>query len=176
MRPHASRLGLAAALALAAASPAFAADTTTFNVKIVILKACTITAAAATDVDFGSVAGDSTANADSQGSVTAKCTPLTPYNIGLNAGLNAGTANDVTTRRMKNVDGAVTTNNYVAYQLYQDAGRTNVWGNTVGTNTLSRTGNGANQVYPVYGRVANPSANNATPGSYQDTVTATITY
>lgn len=167
---------LIATALLAAGSQALAADTTTFDVKIVILKACTITAAAATDVDFGSVAYDSTANADAQGSVTARCTPLTPYNIALNAGANAATANDVNTRRMKNTNAAVTTNNFVAYQLYQNSARSTVWGSTVGTNTLSASGTGANQVYPVYGRVANPSTNNAAAGSYLDTITATIIY
>ena len=33
---------------------------------------------------------------DANGSVTAQCTALTPYNIALSAGSNAGTANDVT--------------------------------------------------------------------------------
>lgn len=37
-------------------SPALAADTTTFNVTLVVTKACTITAAAATNVDFGTAA------------------------------------------------------------------------------------------------------------------------
>lgn len=165
--------GLALALAL---GPAGAADTTTFNVKLIITKACTITAAAATDVDFGSSLADATTELNAQGSVTARCSATTPYTIALNAGANASTANDVTTRRMKNTDAAVTTNNYVAYQLYSDSGRTAVWGATTGTNTQAGTGTGANQVYPVYGRVADPSANNATPGNYQDTVTATITY
>jgi spore coat protein U-like protein len=70
----------------------------------------------------------------------------------------------------------VLTNNFVAYQLYRDAGRALVWGSTTGTNTLAGTGSGLNQAYPVYGRVANPSANNASSGSYLDTITATITY
>ena len=73
-------------------------------------------------------------------------------------------------------DGAVTTNNYVGYQLYQDSGRSTVWGATTGTNTLSRTATGNNENYPVYGRVSNPSANNAAAGNYQDTITATIVY
>ena len=167
---------LVAALLSAGAAPAFAADTTSFNVKIIILKACTITAAAATDVDFGSVVYDSTADKDAQGSVTARCTPLTPYTIALNAGANAGTANDVTTRRMKHTTAGVITNNYVAYQLYRDGARALVWGSTTGTNTMAGSGTGLDQAYPVYGRVANPSTNNAAAGSYLDTVVATITY
>ncbi|WP_282296501.1 spore coat U domain-containing protein [Stenotrophomonas sp. PS02289] len=161
---------------LALASPALAADTTTFNVRIIITKACTITAAAATDVDFGSALSTATTPSNAQGSVTAQCSALTPYTIALNAGSNAGTANDVTTRRMINTNSAVTTNNFVGYQLYSNATRTTVWGATAGTNTVAGTGNGAAQAYPIYGQVANPSVNNAATGNYQDTVTATITY
>ena len=161
---------------LALASPALAADTATFNVRIIITKACTITAAAATDVDFGSALSTATTPSNAQGSVTAQCSALTPYTIALNAGANAATANDVTTRRMINTDAAVTTNNYVGYQLYSNATRTTVWGATAGTNTVAGTGNGLAQAYPIYGQVANPSVNNAATGNYQDTVTATITY
>lgn len=161
---------------LAACGLAHAADTTTFNVKLVVTKACTITAAAATDVDFGTQASTVTANVDNAGTLTVRCTPLTPYAIALDAGSNPATAGDVTTRRMKNTDATVTTNNYVSYQLYADLTRTTVWGATNGTNTLAGTGLGINQVYPVYGRVTNLAANNPATGSYQDTVTATITY
>jgi len=158
------------------AAPALAADTTTFNVKIIITKACTITAAAATDVDFGSALSTATTPSNAQGTITAQCSALTPYTVALNAGANAGTANDVTTRRMKNTDASVTANNFVGYQLYRDAGHTNVWGATTGTNTVAGTGTGLAQAYPIYGQVANPSVNNAATGTYQDTVTATISY
>src|SRR5690606_41539092 len=83
---------------------------------------------------------------------------------------------DVNTLRQQHTDGTVTTINFVSYQLYQSAARSTVWGNTVGTDTLSATGDGANQVHPVYGRVADPSANNAAAGAYLDTITATIVY
>ncbi len=101
------------------AGPALAADTTTFNVTLVVTKACTITAAAATNVDFGTAASTTATPTLGQGTVTAQCSALTPYTISLNAGANASTANDVTTRRMKNTNAAVTANNFVGYQLYQ---------------------------------------------------------
>jgi len=164
------------AAALLLAGPASAADTTTFNVLLTINKACTITAAAATNVNFGNADASSTTPLNAQGTLTAQCSVTTPYTIALNAGLNAGTAADVTTRRMRNTDTGVTANNFVGYQLYQDAGHSVVWGSTTGTNTQAGTGTGANQVYQVYGQVANPSVNNAAPGAYQDTITATITY
>lgn len=55
VRPVLLSLGLLSTIGMASA-----ADTTTFNVKIAVTKACTITAASATDVDFGSVLSTST--------------------------------------------------------------------------------------------------------------------
>jgi spore coat protein U-like protein len=161
---------------LAACGVASAADTTTFNVKLLVTKACTITAAAATDVDFGSQTSTTTGNVDQNGGLTVQCTPLTPYTIALNAGANASTGSDVTTRRMKNVDSLVTTNNYVGYQLYSNLTHTSVWGTTTNTNTVAGTGLGINQTYTIYGRITNLAGNNPATGNYQDTVTATITY
>lgn len=160
---------------LATSSPAWAAtDTTTFDANVVILSDCTVTVSAATNVNFGSVASTSTANLDQQGSLTTRCTPGTPYSIELDAGLNPGTPGDTTTRRMKNTDGGVTSNNHVAYQLFQDIPRTQHWG--AAGNALSSTGTGSTIVYTVYGRIPNPSLNNAAAGSLADTITATMTY
>ena len=156
---------LTSALFVAGVVPAFAADTTTFNVKITILKACDVDATAATDVDFGSVASTAV-NIDNAGALNVRCTPLTPYNIALDNGQNGAT---VTDRKMAN--GAV----MVPYQLYKDSARAvgDVWGATVGTNTYTGTGTGLVQNVPVYGRV--PSAN-FPAASYNDVVTATIIY
>ena len=57
-------------LALATAGPALAADTTTFNVTLVVTKACTITAAAATNVDFGTAASTTATPTLGQGSAS----------------------------------------------------------------------------------------------------------
>jgi spore coat protein U domain-containing protein, fimbrial subunit CupE1/2/3/6 len=62
----------------------------------------------------------------------------------------------------------------VTYSLYTDTGRTTVWGNTVGTDTVAATGNGASQSYTVFGRV--PSQSTPAPGTYTDTITVTVTY
>ncbi|HEL3780287.1 spore coat U domain-containing protein [Stenotrophomonas sp. CC22-02] len=161
---------------LLASSPVLAADTTNFNVTLIVTKACTITAAAATNVDFGTAASTTATPTLGQGTVTAQCSALTPYTISLNAGANASTANDVTTRRMKNTNAAVTANNYVGYQLYQDAAHTLVWGATTGTNTQAGIGTGLAVPYIVYGQILNLSTNNPATGNYLDTVTATITY
>ena len=165
MNTFKTRLLAVALVASAAAIPAQAAETTMFDVTITITATCDIEAAAATDVNFGTVTSLVT-NRDSNGSLTVNCTPGTSYNIALDAGQNGV---DVNTRAMSN--GTVE----VPYQLYRQAARApgDVWGNTVGTNTLAGTGTGANVSYPVYGRVPNA---NFPADTYVDLVTATVVY
>lgn len=157
---------LATALLAAGASPAFAGPTTTFDVTITILKTCDVDFAAATNVAFGGVVSTAI-NANANGSLSVRCTPLTPYNIALDYGDNGTTVSD---RSMREPGGTL-----LPYQLYKQAtyAAGDVWGDTVGTNTNGGTGTGALQVFPVYGRV--PVAN-VPAGVYSDTVTATILY
>ena len=140
-----------------------ATTTTTFTVQITITASCVINSAST--LNFGTQ-GVPTANVDQTSTIQVQCTNATPYNIGLNAG--TGTGATVNTRKMSSGGGAVD------YTLYRDAGRTQIWGNTVGTDTVSGAGSGASQSYTVYGR-APPQA---TPGAatYTDTVTVTVTY
>jgi len=60
------------------------------------------------------------------------------------------------------------------YALYSNSARTTNWGNTVGTDTVSWTGTGSTQSLTVYGQI--PGGQSPKPGSYLDTITATITY
>ena len=62
----------------------------------------------------------------------------------------------------------------VNYTLYSDTNRTTVWGQTIGTDTVSASGSGAAQSYTVYGRV--PVQTTPAPGAYTDTITVTVTY
>ena len=68
----------------------------------------------------------------------------TTYNVGLNAGTGIGAT--VAARKMSS--GAST----LVYTLYSNSTRTTVWGNTVGTDTVSCAGTGIVQNYTVYGR------------------------
>jgi spore coat protein U-like protein len=153
-------------VASAAANPA----TTTFQVKLTINKACSVTA---TNLDFGTQ--DATATNFAQttaGTVTVTCSKKTAYIVGLvpsntnavGAGVMAGT-----------ISGNADT---VAYQLYQNAALSTVWGNT-GTltapgNEVAGTGTGAAATaLSVYSKVA---AANVTPDAYADTVTVNVTY
>jgi spore coat protein U-like protein len=61
----------------------------------------------------------------------------------------------------------------IPFQLYQDAGRTTVWGNTQDTSTVAGTANGIAQPIAVYGQV--PAATTTPkPDTYQTVVTATV--
>src|SRR3954469_9431262 len=149
---------------LPSASVSFAATSTaTFSVQVTIVATCTINSASA--LNFGSQ-GVLTANVDQTSTIQVQCTNTTPYNIGLNAGSGAGAT--VAVRKM--TSGGATIN----YSLYTDSGRTTVWGNTVGTDTVAATGNGASQGYTVFGRV--PAQTTPAPAAYTDTITVTVTY
>lgn len=143
---------------------AYATTTTTpMAVQMTITASCTINSAST--LNFGS-SGVIAANVDQTSTVQVQCTNTTPYNIGLDAG--TGTGATVAARKMTNGAGTIT------YSLYSDSGRTTVWGNTIGTNTVSATGSGAAQSYTVYGRV--PAQSTPAPAVYTDTVTVTVTY
>ena len=155
---------LAAACLLQSVGPSSATTTTTtFTATITLAATCLINSASA--LNFGS-AGVLTANVDQTSTIAVQCTNTTPYNIGLDAG--TGTGATVAVRKLST--GSATVN----YTLYSDSGRTTIWGNTVSTDTVAATGNGASQSYTVYGRV--PAQTTPAPGTYTDTVTVTVTY
>jgi spore coat protein U-like protein len=157
------RLALAG-LGFGAAVPAVAATaTSTFTVQITITTSCVINSAAT--LNFGSQ-GVLAANVDQTTTIQLQCTNSTPYTVSLDPGTSTGAT--VTTRKM--VNGA----NTVSYSIYRDAARTLNWGNTIGTDTVAGTGNGAAQSITVYGRV--PAQTTPAPAVYTDTVTLTVTY
>jgi len=158
------RFAIGAACLLPLVSASYAATTTsTFTVQVAITASCTINSAST--LNFGSQ-GVLTANVDQTSTLQVQCTNTTPYNIGLDAGAGAGAT--VAVRKM------TSGGNTINYSLYSDSGRTTVWGNTVSTDTVAATGNGAAQSYTVYGRV--PAQTTPAPGTYTDTITVTVTY
>ena len=132
-----------------------------FNVTATVVASCQI---ATTDMAFGNYSG---VQLDGISTVTATCTNTTPYTIGLSAGTFAGAT--VTTRRMTGPAAAG-----LPYSLFREAGRTTNWGVTIGTDTVAGTGNCAAQPITAYGRIS--AGQFASPGSYSDTITATLTY
>lgn len=148
---------------LSGSAPA-ATTTSTFAVTMTITADCLITSS--NTLAFGS-SGVLAANVDANTTLGVQCTNTTPYNIGLNAGTGSGAT--VASRKMTGPSSAL-----INYSLYTTAGRTTVWGNTVGTDTVAGTGNGSTQTSTIYGRV--PSQSTPAPGSYTDTVTVTVTF
>jgi spore coat protein U-like protein len=158
------QLAVAAFCLLALATRSHAATaTSTFTVQMTVTSSCVINSAST--LNFGSQ-GVLTANVDQTSTLQVQCTNTTPYNIGLDAG--TGTGATVAARKMSSGGATVT------YSLYSDSGRTTVWGNTVGTNTVAAVGNGASQSYTVYGRV--PPQTTPAAATYTDTITVTVTY
>jgi len=135
--------------------------TTSFTVTAIIAKACSVTA---TNLAFGGYSG---ALVKSTSTISVTCTNTTTYNVGLNAGQATGAT--VTNRSMTGPASAL-----LHYQLFSNAGYTTNWGNTVGTNTVAGTGNGATQPLTVYGQV--PAGQFSPPGSYTDTIIVSVTY
>lgn len=157
-------------LALFAAVPAANAATTTntFAVTATVNANCLVSA---TTLAFGTYIPSATATVlDATSTVSVNCTRGTTFNVGLDAGTSSGAT--VASRAM------TSGSNLLPYQLYSNSGRTTVWGNTVGTDTVSGTGAGMGtpqvQSLTVYGRI--PDTPTAAPGGYTDTVTVTVTY
>jgi spore coat protein U-like protein len=159
---------LAASAFVSCAGGAYSATATDdFTVSITIVATCAITAT--NPLNFGNSVGLLSSNIDVNTTFSVQCTNGTPYDIELNAGNNAGTALDTTTRRMEN-GGA-----YVSYNLYQNAGRTIPWGTGLeGNEVTGATGSGSAQSYTVYGRVP-PQATPA-PGLYDDVIQIDVQY
>lgn len=116
------------------------------------------------NINFGTQ-GVLSSNIDTTAIVAPQCTNTTPYQIGLDNGQNASG----NTRRMHNGAG-----NYVTYELYRDAARSQRWGDTLNSDTLADTGTGSAQAQSIYARTAPQTT--PTQGSYSDTVTVTIYY
>jgi spore coat protein U-like protein len=146
--------------------------TANLTVQMTVTASCTINAAT---LDFGTNPGTNliSANVDTSTTVSVTCTNTAPYSIGMDNGANVSGSQ----RRMKNG-----VSNFLNYNLYTDAGRTNAWTTAASSSTCTTasscalgTGNGAAQSVNIYGRV--PTVATApTPGAYTDTVVMTITY
>lgn len=139
--------------------------TATFAVTANVNDTCGV---AATPLTFGTFDPTGGTTQDGTSTLTVLCTNSTPYEIGLDAGSGPGAT--VAVRKMTDL-----ASNTLDYSLYQNASRTVLWGNTVGSNTLAGTGTGAQQTLNVYGRILSGQA--AAPvGAYLDTVTVNINY
>jgi len=133
-----------------------------FNATATVQNKCIVSA---TNLDFGSPTGLLTSNVDAQSAITTQCVNGTPYQIALDNGQHASGS-------IRQMAGGASES--IAYELYRDSGRSQRWGSTLGSDTVSATGNGSPQVTNVYGRVAPQPT--PSPSSYSDTITVSVWY
>lgn len=134
-----------------------------FSATATVVNNCNITA---TNLNFGAT-GLLKSALNATASITAQCTNGDAYRIALNGGTTA----NVAARRMTRSGGGGAVN----YQLYVDSGLTTAWGDgTGGTTQATGTGTGNSQMLTVYGVV--PAQTTPAPGTYTDTITATISF
>lgn len=126
-----------------------------------------VCAVSASNLAFGTYSPISGSALDGTSTITVTCTLGTPYNVRLSAGAHGGS---VSTRQMLRASGT----ELLDYYIYRDAGRTQNWGLTDNTDTLTSAGTGVLQNHTVYGRI--PASVNVPIGSYSDTVTVIVNY
>ena len=137
---------------------------TTFKVTAKVQAVCAVTA---TDLSFGTYTSQCGAALQGTTLLRATCTPGSTYNIGLNDGAAGGST--YAGRQMASAGGQKLT-----YQLYRDSARTNIWGNTTGTDTVQDVGTGLAKDHTVFGAI--PAAQVVPAGDYQDTITVRVYY
>ena len=99
-----------------------------------------------------------------------------PQNNTITVGLGpSSVSGGIATRQVRLVAGT----DVLVYNVYRDAGRTLVWGDTIGSNTLSQNlsipNNSANSVtFTFFGRIN--ASQDVRAGSYNDSLTITVTF
>lgn len=152
-------------------SPAQAGtDTANLSVTASVSANCTISTAAVAFGAYDPVSANAASALNGTGTVTVTCTTGSGATITLGQGSNAdaGSSAAVPLRRM-----ADSGSDFLSYFLYQDSGRTTVWGNTEGTG-VDHEGDGTATGITVYGRI--PAGQNVPADSYSNTVVATVTF
>lgn len=143
------------------------ANTSSANlqVSVTVDAACSISTTPVAFSSYAPLGGNASTPDDSTGTVTVRCSTGTVANIGLDCGITCA----VGVRHMKSGS------DLLSYDLYQNTSRTTEWGNGIGSWLTTPAASDSNpQVYTVYGRI--PAAQSAPPGSYADTVVATVNF
>jgi spore coat protein U-like protein len=154
---------LLAAIALLSAAPAYAQMTTCNGGNVAL--------------SLGVYNGFQAKPLDSSGVFVVTCTrsggpPTTIVTVGIGPSTVSGT---IATRQLRLVAGA----DLLAYNLYRDAGRSLVWGNTVGADTVAQTlsipnNTSGSLTYTIFGRIG--ALQDIRAGSYNDSLTVTVTF
>jgi spore coat protein U-like protein len=118
-------------------------------------------------VQFGQYAAIDSSPVDAVGNVRVACTSGTPFTVKLGPGENSG--GGFHPRKLRST-GSVET---LEYNLYRDPTHREVWGDGTGNSFVrADVGMGAEQLFPVYGRV--PGGQKIGVGYYRDSLTVTV--
>lgn len=134
-----------------------------FMVRADVASSCEVSTTA---MDFGNIGATLGQPVDQTAQVQVRCTSGTPYRVSLGLGTGPGVTSPAARKMRSGLSSLV-------YGLFQDAGRSLPWGDTIATN-LGGTGAGATQIYTVFGRIF--AGQTASVGSYSDQVVVTIAY
>lgn len=156
------RLDRALALLVAASMPALGANVCTGS---------------STSMSLGTYFGDTAAPSDAIGTFALSCTRAGgPQNITVTMAIGPSANNgSIANRVLVSPSWA----DPLQYNLYRDAARQGVWGETAGVDTMSvglSIPNNATRAatFTIYGRI--PGLQNVHAGTYGDTLTVTINY
>lgn len=138
------------------------AGDTTLKLNATVTRNCTV---AALPLMFGTVADNVTVTAQTR--VFVNCTPGTPYTVTMDNGLWVKSGQ----RRMSN-PGAKGVREYLDYDIYRNAARTQRWGGTPATGVSGVTG-AAQVTLIAYGSALGKKVS---AGAYTDTVVVTLTF
>jgi spore coat protein U-like protein len=131
-----------------------------------VVRKCTITAQPMAFGSYDPVQTNATAPLDGQSTLTVACTKGTAVSIGMDAGGNAQGA----TRRMSSGTG-----DFLAYEAYKDASRTQRWGDGAGDRFDGGIAPSRDpRQFTVYGRVA--GGQDVAEGAFQDTILVTVQF
>lgn len=166
VRSGTAALAAAALLQGSAAPTAAATATANLAVTATVTNNCTIATAPVAFGSYDPVVTHASAHLESTGTVTVTCTRGATATVALSAGNNAVGP----TRNLKDLN-----NNLLAYELFQDSGRTAVWSDTPsGLLPLGAAPSRAPRNFTVYGRVL--AGQDVPAGNYGDTVVATVNF
>jgi spore coat protein U-like protein len=135
-----------------------------------LLESCSVSATALT---FGPYDPSSATARDSTGTVTVTCTTLVGVSASWDILLSTGSSGSFTPRRLHS------SGNSMQYNLYIDAGRTQVWGDATGATAKVSDSRfvvvGTSQYsYTAYGRI--PALQDLAPGTYTDAIMVTLNF
>jgi len=144
-------------------------DTSVMSVSVRVKHSCSIDTNPMTFRAYNGAVTNASSALDATATLISLCTSGTAALITMNAGTFVGSGSDVApVRRMTSGGG-----DYLVYQVYSDASRETIWGNTTSTG-VALTGTGSTQTLTVYGSI--PSAQMVPAGDYSDHIIVTITY